>query len=191
MKADNELGEESKPYKRELAVVQRINVAWKLDESGTAVTPGVTSATVAAQGSATSAGAGSSAVADDVMARFTEVARTALRNSKGELPPVIAKVLESMRIRSNIPTDVANRVVESVRAEFSEPKAWSDYRDMVVAFKLDGVITDEEQSQLLELQASLGLADGVVQRLEKEADVALKSQMPPSDTPPSAPSTPA
>ncbi len=60
----------------------------------------------------------------------------------------------------------AQRLIKTVEAEFNQPEAFVEYREMFEAFFEDGEISDDERALLVERQVELGLTDEQVREIE-------------------------
>lgn len=101
--------------------------------------------------------------------RFFILARTALKNTKGELNSAMQGMLDGNRKRNNLSEERAKALIDKARAElgYGSP-ALDEYKEILMVFMADGLISDEERALLVERQIELGLTDDQVHALEAQ-----------------------
>ena len=101
--------------------------------------------------------------------RFFVLARTALKNTGGELSPAMEKMLESNRKRAHLSEEKARTLIDKARAELGlRTQAMDEYREILQVFLADNHLDEEEKAILVERQIELGLSDEQVEALKKE-----------------------
>lgn len=111
------------------------------------------------------AGGGNAAAEDG----FYVLARTALKNTKGELNAAMLGMLDKNRQRNNLTEERAKALIDKARAElgYGSP-AIDEYKEILMVFMADGHISDEERALLVERQIELGLSDEQVMKIEQQ-----------------------
>ncbi len=101
--------------------------------------------------------------------RFLILARTALKNTSGNLTPPIQAMLESNRKRSHISEERAAELIDKARSELGmSTAAMEEYKEIMSVFLSDGHLSDDERAILIERQVELGLTDEQVAQIERE-----------------------
>jgi len=101
--------------------------------------------------------------------RFFILARTALKNTKGDLTGAMASMLESNRQRSGLSEEVANELIDKARTELGLNTASMDeYKEILSIFLADDHLDDDEKAILVERQIELGLSDEQVGQIEAD-----------------------
>lgn len=124
-------------------------------------------APVAAPQAAPAAAKPASSSADED--RFFVLARTALKNTKGQLNDAMIGMLENNRKRNNLSEERAKALIDKARAELGfGSNALDEYKELVMVFLADGFISDEERAILCERQVELNITDEQAAQAEAE-----------------------
>jgi membrane protease subunit (stomatin/prohibitin family) len=110
-----------------------------------------------------------STVAADAEQRFLVLARTALKNTNGQLNAAMQGMLDNNRKRVGLSEEQAAALIDRARGELGfNSAAMDEYKEILMVFLADGHLSDDEKAILTERQVELGLSDEQVSRLEAE-----------------------
>jgi hypothetical protein len=174
LKTEIPSGEESKLYQRYNRMRQRMVTAYKLPVEANAPV-GVTGALALGGVSAAPGGGGVPVIPSaGPEADFAKYVNLLVSQFKGQLGDKSRAAIASRQQMLRVSDSRAAAILDAAMAPYSGPKPVDQYRDTLeVLMGTEGVLSEEAQLQLVDLQAEYGIDSDLAQRLEQEVRASL------------------